>query len=289
MRSITILVCLALATSTAAAQVELKNDGFVAGAQVAFQSGFCTNEVAASRFLAPAAGRQLLKVRFLFGSTADTKTVAITVWDDTAGTTVPGMELYTGDYQVTGSANGIVEADLAAANITVPAQFRVGVVFKHSGLPSVARDDDTTIAADKNYILADASCNAGGPYTWFRSQPLGLTGDWVIRAEISAGGGGPGDAGVGDGGTDAPPGTGDPCTSNAQCPLGQHCDLALQICTLECRVNDDCGGGTCNSLGQCIAATGDGGGCGCRAKDDDALVGVWLVIGLALLTRRRRR
>jgi len=288
MRSITIFVCLWLATSTAAAQVELKNDGFVAGAQVAFQSGFCPNEVAASRFLAPAAGRQLLKVRFLFGSTGDTKTISITVWDDTAGTNAPGTELFTGEFQVTGSANAFVEADVTSANITVPAQFRVGVVLKHEGLPAIARDNDTTIAADKNYVLADAACNAGGPYTWFRSQTLGLTGDWVIRAEVSAAGGGPGDAGVGDGGVDAPPGTGDPCTGNAQCPLGQHCDLGAQVCTFECRINDDCGGGTCNSLGQCIAATGEGGGCGCRANDDGVFAGVWLV-GLALLARRRRR
>lgn len=288
MRSLTILVCLWLTTSTAFAQIELKNDGFVTGAQVAYQSGFCTNEIGASRFLAPAGGRQLLKVRFLFGSTTETKTVTIKVWDDAAGTTAPGAELFSGEFQVTGSANAIVEGDLSTMNVIVPAQFRVGVMYQHNGSPGIARDNDGTIAADKNYVLADASCNAGGPYTWFRSNMIGLTGDWVIRTEISASGGGPGDAGTGDGGPDAS-GVGDPCNSNAQCPLGQHCDLQLQACTFECRVDDDCGSGSCNSLGQCIAATGDGGGCGCRTRDDGPLAGVWLLLGFAFLARRRRR
>jgi len=284
------LACLCVATSTASAQVELKNDGFQAGSQVAFQSGFCPNEGAASRFVAPAAGRQLLKVRFLFGSTAETKSVTITVWDDTAGTNAPGMELYTGEYQVTGSANGIVESDLSAENIILPAQFRIGVILQHAGLPSIARDDDGNIAASKNFILADASCSAGGPYTWFRSQTLGLVGDWVIRTEISAGsGGGPSDAGVTDGGTDAPASSGDPCTGNAQCPVGEHCDPDQQVCTFECRGNGDCGDGTCNSLGLCIAATGEGGGCGCQSRDDGVPASVWLVLGLTFIAWRRRR
>lgn len=288
MRVFAILLCLCVGTSTAAAQVELKNDGFLAGGQVAYQSGFCANEAAASRFVAPEAGRQLLKVRFLFGSTAETKTVTVSVWDDTAGTNAPGMELYSGEYQVTGSANGIVESDLSGQNIILPAQFRVGVTLQHAGLPSIARDDDGTIAADKNFILADAACGAGGPYTWLRSQTLGLTGDWVIRPEISAGSGGPTDAGVTDGGPDAPAASGDPCTGNAQCPVGQHCDLDQQVCTFECRGNGDCGDGTCNSLGVCIPAAGEGGGCGCRARNDGAPA-VWIVLGVAFIARRRRR
>jgi len=289
MRVLVILACLCVASSTATAQVELKNDGFLAGGQVAFQSGFCANEAGASRFVAPEAGRQLLKVRFLFGSTAETKPVTITVWDDTAGTDAPGMELYSGAYQVTGSANGIVESDMSAQNIILPAQFRVGVILEHAGLPSIARDDDGTLAASKNFILADSSCNAGGPYTWFRSQTLGLTGDWVIRPEISAGISGPSDAGVTDGGTDAPARSGDPCTGNAQCPVGQHCDLDQQACTFECRGNADCGDGTCNSLGLCIAAAGDGGGCGCRARNDGAVAGFWILLGLGFVARRRNR
>ena len=283
LRSLVIVTCTGLLVSTASAQVELKNDGFAAGGTVGYQSGFCPNEVAASRFLAPAAGRQLLKVRFLFGSTTETKTISIKVWDDSGGTTPPGTQLFTADYQVTGSANGIVESDMSAENIIVPMQFRVGIMAQHMGSPFVARDTDG-IAADKNYILADASCNAGGPYTWFRSSQLGLMGDWVIRAEISAGSGPLPDAGNG-GGPDAA-GAGDPCNSNAQCQVGQHCDLEQMACTFECRTADDCGGDTCNSLGQCVPKEG-GGGCGCRSAD--ASSGGWLLIGFALLARRRRR
>ncbi len=275
-----------LAASPAFAQVELKNDGFVAGGQVGYQSGFCSGEAGASRFLAPEANRKLLKVRFLFGSTTDTKVVTIKVWDDSAGTDVAGMELFSADYQVTGSANGIVESDMTAENIIVPQQFRVGVVMKHMGLPSIARDGDNTIAADKNFILADAACNAGGPFTWFRSKTLGLTGDWVIRAEISATASTPPDAGPGGDSPDAQP-FGDPCQSNAQCPVGEYCDLGALACTFECRTNDDCGGGTCNSLGQCIAGNGNDGGCGCRTTSPGT-AGGWLVLGYVLVRRRRR-
>lgn len=283
MRWLVVVAWTVFSVSTASAQVELKNDGFVTGGTVGYQSGFCPNEVAASRFLAPAAGRQLLKVRFLFGASTETKTITIKVWDDTNGTTVPGTELFSADYQVTGSANSIVESDLSAENIVVPAQFRVGIMAQHMGSPFVARDSDG-IAADKNYILADAACNAGGPYTWFRSAQLALAGDWVLRAEISAGGGGLPDAGNG-GGPDAA-GAGDPCNSNAQCQLGQHCDLEQMACTFECRTADDCGGDTCNSLGECVPSKG-GGGCGCRSAD--ASSGWWLLIGFAFLARRRRR
>lgn len=286
MRWVAIVACTWLASSAAWAQVELKNDGFQAGAQVGFQDGFCAAEAGAARFVAPAAGRQLLKVRFLFGATATTHTVALTVWDDTAGTTMPGTVLFSADYQVTGSPDGMIETDLSAESIVLPQQFRIGVVLQHAGQPSIARDSDGTLAADKNYVLADAACGAGGPYTWFRSQTIGLIGDWVIRAEISATGGGPTDAGPG---TDAPPGTGDPCTGNPQCPLGQYCDLDFQTCTYDCTNDGDCGAGACNSLGQCLPATGDGGGCGCEARGGDALAGGLLLLGLAWVGRRRRR
>lgn len=275
--SVLVLVGLCSGVSLARAETELKNDGFVTNGTAGFQGGFTSGEAGASRFVAPVAGRQLLKVQLLFGggSTAE-KTVTLKVFDDTAGTDAPGAELHNQDYVLTGSDTQMQEIDLSGQNLIVPAQFRVAVVFQHDGAPSIARDADGSIAADKNYILA-----AG--LGWKKSSVLGLTGDWVIRAFITDGGVTP------DGANTSPDaGVGGPCAGNSACPTGQFCDLSNHACTFECRTADDCGGGTCNSLGMCVAAT-DGGGC-CEADGNGTGAGALLGLGtfaLLLVVRRR--
>jgi hypothetical protein len=261
--------------SVAAAE-ELKNDGFQSGNMAVFQGGFVSGEAGASRFVAPEAGRTLQKVTFLFGGATTQKTVTLKVWDDTAGQDAPGAELFAGDFQIMGNDSAFQQSDLSGNNITLPQQFRVGIFFQHDGFPSIARDTDNTIAADKNYIFTGGS--------WVRSQTLSLTGDWVIRAEISPGGSTLPDAGVT---VDAPPNSGGACTGNAQCAVGQYCDVAHMMCTFDCRMNADCGGNgaTCNSLGQCL--DGDGGGCGCHANGTHGALGIALMMMLLLITRRK--
>lgn len=290
------LAVMAAAWSTAApahAQLTLQNDGFTSGT-AGVQSGFVAGEIGASRFLAPSAGRTLQQVVLFFGGATTTQTVTLHVWDDSAGTNAPGAELYSGDFQVMGSDSNLSAIDLNGMNVVVPAQFRVGIEFQHNGLPSIARDADGTIAAANNYIMAQG-------IGWVRSQSLGLTGDWIIRAIVSDAGGTP-DAGTTgpdagttgpDAGTTGPDaGTGGSCNGNADCPVGQFCDTQLHSCTFECRTDSDCGGGTCNSLGQCLAADGDSGGC---CSTGSATTGGMLgALGLAgavglLVTRRRRR
>lgn len=293
MRAALAVGILVLFTATAHAQLELRNDGFVDQAQAGFQGGFVAGEIGASRFVAPSAGRRLQRIRFLFGGAATQQTMTLRVWDDSAGGNAPGGELYTGDFQVTGSNSAMQDLDLTGENITVPQQFRIGIEFQHGGLPSIARDDDGTIAADRNYIYA----NVGAGGMWFRSQSLGLTGDWIVRAVVSDSGGGP-DAGVpdamtgpdgGGGGPDGGGGGGE-CDGNGDCALGEYCDTNLHTCTFDCRTSDDCGGDDCNSLGQCVAGTGpDGAGC-CSTGDAGvpgaALLGVMVAL---VLSRRRRR
>src|SRR5688572_19534555 len=163
-----------LLCSVAVAETELKNDGFVSNGTAGFQGGFTDGEIGASRFIAPAAGRQLLKVQLLFGGATTQRTITLKVYDDSAGTLAPGGELFTGDFQLTGSDSAIQEISLVANNITVPAQFRVGVEFQCTGMcgyPSIARDADGTIDAAKNYLRADG-------IGWQQSQTFGLTGDW---------------------------------------------------------------------------------------------------------------
>ena len=273
MRGVVAFAVVGLGLSSVARAEELKNDSFVTNQSAAFQMGFDANEAAGSRFIAPQAGRVLQRVSFLFGGAASMHTVTIKVWDDTAGTNDPGGELFAGDFMVTGNDTAFQQADLSGSNIVLPQQFRVGIFFTHMGLPSVARDADGLTAPDKNYIYTSAG--------WTRSSTFNVMGDWIIRAEISTTTGPLPDAGVTG---DAAPGTGGPCTGNAQCPVGQYCDLDHQQCTLDCRIDSDCGGGTCNSLGQCAGDRGDG-GCGCTTSDPAGVLGIAFV--LLLVVRRK--
>jgi len=286
------------------AQVTLQNDGFESGQALGAQGGFDPGEIGASRFVAPGPGRTLQSVLLFFGGASGTRTVTLHVWDDTAGTNAPGAELFSADFDLTGSDENLSSIDVSAMNIIVPQQFRVGIELQTAGLPSLARDVDNSIAQDRNYLFG----NVGLGLQWYRSSDLGLLGDWILRAVVSGSAGSP-DAGTGspdaatggpdaatggpDGGTGGPDaGTGGTCNGNAECPLGQFCDTQLHTCTFECRTADDCGGGTCNSLGQCVAAEGDGGGC---CSTGSATTGGMLgALGLAgavglLVTRRRRR
>jgi hypothetical protein len=165
----------------------LQNDGYVSGQSVSFQGGFVEQEIAASRFLPTGtAPWRVNRVQFLFGGSTATQTFTLRIWDDAAGTSTPGTEIYFGDFSVTGSNTAMQEIDLTANNITVTGQFRVGFEFQHDGLPSVASDGDGNIQATKNFIYT--------PYVpgWFQSNAFGVSGDWVIRAgvePVSAGGG----------------------------------------------------------------------------------------------------
>jgi Cys-rich repeat protein len=279
------LACaLCLFATNAWADLELKNDSFSGNGGVPFQVGFVAGEAAASRFLAPAPGRQLLRVQFIFGGASGTKSVTLKVFDDSSSTTSPGAELFSGDYDVTASDSALQQIDLTTDNVVVPQQFRVALFWQHDNLPSIGRDTDG-IKANKNFIFTIP------PSAWSRSEDVGLQGDWILRAFISDTGGPLPDAGVQpDGGGGQPDaGVGQQCNTNVQCPAGQFCDTANHACTFECRMNSDCGDGTCNSLGMCIADSGGGGGC-CETDGGGAQTGgVLLGLGAIVLLVRRRR
>lgn len=282
-----------LALEGAALAVELKNDGFVDGASVGFQQGFVIGEIGASRFVPSGSSVQLTGVQFLFGGAPGSPDITLHVWDDSGLQDDPGTEIFSGDYTVTAADDQLQAVDLSGDNVVVPGTFRVGIEFKHSGLPSIARDDDGTIAGDKNFVRADG-------IGWVRSDLLGVTGDWIIRAEVMGGSGGGSTSssssssgtGTGSGGS----GAGGPgeCQGNQDCPIGQYCNDA-GTCTLDCRVNSDCpAGNVCNSLGQCVAgapaaggSSGDDGGCSTAPGGDAGVAG--LLGGLAALAAALRR
>lgn len=260
--------------STANAQVELKNDNFTDGGVVNYHGGFVAGEIGAARFVAPGPARQLLKVRLLFGPNVVTRDVTLKVWDDTAGTTAPGTELHTEDFQVPGSPDAIVELDVTASNVIVTQQFRIGIVFTAAGPPSIA-DDTDGLVADRNFLFAV-------PGGWFAAGTLGVGGDWVIRAEISGGGGGGTPDAAPGGGTPDAAGGGGGCNGNTECSVGEYCDVANHVCTFDCRADTDCSGGdTCSSLGQCVTGGGGGGG-GC-ATGGNAGAGGLVLLGLGLI------
>ncbi len=180
------LALVALAAAGAGAQETiLQNDGFVSGGAASFQSGFVAGEMAAVR-LTPAGPFPVTvtRVQFLFGGVAGTRTVTLHIWDDAAGTTAPGTELFAGDYELTASNTALQDVDLTGAGVQVSGPFRVGIEFQHDGLPSVARDVDG-IGAGRTFIEVQG-------FGWADAALFGVTGDWVLRAGVQpvAGGGG---------------------------------------------------------------------------------------------------
>jgi hypothetical protein len=179
------LVLLVGVLPATAAETMLQNDSFVAGQSAGFQGGFTAGEMGAVR-LVPTGPFPLnvTRVQLLFGGATTTQVVTLHIWDDSAGAAAPGIELYANDYTLTGADTALQEIDLTGAGVQVSGAFRVGIEFQHSGTPSIARDNDG-IAAGRNFV------NAVG-LGWLDSAALGLTGDWIIRAGVTAPSGGGG-------------------------------------------------------------------------------------------------
>jgi hypothetical protein len=159
--------------------ITLQRDGFVGGA-AAFQAGFAEGEVAAVRFEPPGPfPMNVTELQFMFGDVAVQSVITVYIWEDAAGSNVPGAEIYSGGFLATGSAAVLNSINLVAAGVQVNGPFRVGLEFTHTGLPSVARDTDGTIDTANNFIRA----NGVG---WYPSSLFGVTGDWILRAVVEA-------------------------------------------------------------------------------------------------------
>src|SRR5262245_30872704 len=160
---------------------ELQNDGWSSGQGAAFQGGFASGEIGAVRLVPTiACPCQVEKISLLFGGATSTQTVSIQFWDDPGTSNDPGAPIgLPFDVNLTGADDVLHEVALGD-DVFVNGPFRVGVEFFHDGPPSIARDTDGTITSDRNFICA----NFGAECVWFRSNTLGVTGDWVIRATI---------------------------------------------------------------------------------------------------------
>lgn len=285
-KRIWLVLFVSLLGGTATAEI-LQNDGFQTGDEVGFQGGFVVGEEGAAELVTSNDGSwKLQRVLYLFGGATTQQTITLHIYQASADAT-PGTELFSGDYQVTGSNENISEIDLSGENVIVSGAFRVSIELQHEGLPSIARDNDGTITANLNFLKA-----AG--LGWVKSGDVGLTGDWIIRAEVTQQGGVP-DAGVNmpdAGATDASPdpdaGAAQTCSLHSDCERGAHCN-DQSICTVQCRTDIDCSSGSsCNTeLGRCDASSSDS-GCGCSSQNAPigSLAGFLLILSIAALRRR---
>jgi len=171
---------LVTAASAPALDTSLQIDGYSSGQSVAFQGGFSAGETGAVRLTPPGPfPMKVTQVTFLFGGAAGQAQLQLKIYDDSAGTLVPGTELYSNTYLVEASNTDLQLIDLGAQDVLVNGPFRVGIQMVQGGLPSIARDDDGNINGSLNFIETSLG--------WLESQALGLTGDWVIRATVSDG------------------------------------------------------------------------------------------------------
>ena len=274
--------------SADAALITLQNDGFVDMANVGFQNGFVVGEMGASTLGPVTETYTVQKVTFLYGPTGGgAQTITLRIYADT-GADDPGTQLFDADYQITPSSDALQEIDLSADNVVVAGgSIRVAILFQNAGAPSIARDDDGDITSGKNWIFASG-------LGWASAGSLGVTGDWIIRAEVEtmgtgttsssgAGGGGgttsstgAGSGGGGDG--TCTPGDTQTCVGPGACDGGQSC-------------NDE---GTAWSTCECAEEASGCGGCKVPAEPAS---GEGMAAGLGLLglaagvtaVRRRRR
>jgi MYXO-CTERM domain-containing protein len=197
------------------------------------------------------------------------------------------------------------------------------------------RDDDGRIDNEVGFIYAlnPASGLIGIPQGWHWNEsmqiedinggPPGISGDWLIRMDVTPASGPPPDAGTTpDGGSTAdsgmPPmgdgGTTTMCTTDSECAGGESCESGMCVrvsctsatdctggmtcvegrCRNLCSADPECAGGeVCDTAaGYCVpVGSGDDGGCGCRVQRPGSLPpAFFLSLGvLALLLRRRRR
>jgi hypothetical protein len=173
-----ILLAALLLTLPATAEV-LRNDGWEDGHALSFQGGFVAGETGAVRLVPTVPGTwPLQNVQLMFGGAVSLEDVVLTIWDDSAGTDIPGAVIYSETYSLLGADDFMNEIDLSGEGLSVSGPIRVGIEFTHGGYPSIARDDDGSINAARNFILT------GG--TWYRSNLFGLTGDWIIRANTNS-------------------------------------------------------------------------------------------------------
>lgn len=280
------------ASPTHADIILLQNDTFTDGDAVAFQGGFNEGE-SAGVTLGPVEETFVInRIRFLLGGGGEQQTIRLYVYEDT-GVDDPGPVMFTGEYQAQSADDAFQDIDLTGENLQLlgGGSIRVAFEFMHDGYPSVARDDDGSCTPGANWLHGVVDPPSPDP-AWYDTCDIGVTGDWIIRAEVetegtggTGGTGGSGGSG-GTGGTGAYGGSGGGtvCTPDetVKC-LGLAGCVGTQTCAA-----DGSGFGPCT----CDSAEDDD-GCGCRAAGQgparEGFAGLLCLSALCGLVLRRRR
>lgn len=153
------------------------NDNFPVSNNPTFLNGFVAGEASSVRYGPVSWDCTLKSISFLFGGGGSTQNMTIKVYRDN-GTITPDTLIFNKNYTLTVANNTIQNIDLSMENIVIAKgdSFRTVFVYNHSGFPSIALDNDGTITASSNLIFVTS--------TWYLSQTLGITSDWIIRAYV---------------------------------------------------------------------------------------------------------
>ncbi|MBS3912879.1 MAG: hypothetical protein KG003_00115 [Bacteroidetes bacterium] len=154
----------------------LQHDSFPDNGTSGFQSGFVAGEAAAVYFGPVDKEFQIKKIKLLFGGAVGDSSFILKIQKDSSG--FPGQVVFSSTYKLPGNSNIPGILDLSGNNVVLAAgSFFVVVTMTHNGLPSVAVDKDGTINNTHNFIFVSG-------LGWSKSSTYGLSGDWIIRAEI---------------------------------------------------------------------------------------------------------
>jgi hypothetical protein len=157
----------------------LQNDSFAGGAFQCVQ-GFSDTETMAARFTAPAALYPYRIERIHVMPCGGDANYAIDIWQDDGAGPNPGSLIWSSGvdaYDVT--VDTMNEIVLPQPVMVSSGTVRVGLFLAQSVglLPGFGRDTNG-ITAQRNLIHADNG-------TWFFSESLGLTGDWILRILVT--------------------------------------------------------------------------------------------------------
>lgn len=160
--------------------VNLQTDGYTDFASKSFQAGFIAGEEGAVTLGPVNHTFQVTHVKFLFGGGVNlvNRDIILKIYKD-IGAADPGALLFTSSYTIASSDNVMQDIDLREDNILLVngGSIRVSIVMTANGYPSIARDDDGTIAETHNWIKETNG-------NWSTSKSFGLGGDWIIRASV---------------------------------------------------------------------------------------------------------
>lgn len=169
------MIIIALAANGNASTV-LQNDNYSQGDSIFFGINFVSGEIAASTLGTVATLSNLDNIQIMFGGSTSTENIRLIVFEE-SGNSIPGNEIFSNNYTLTGSDSVFQIIDLSSYNIQLsPGEYRIGIEFYQDAPPTIGLDVDG-IQDSRNWIYSSQQ--------WYDATSLGVGGDWVIRAEVS--------------------------------------------------------------------------------------------------------